>query len=764
MREFKSSRSMLMLVLALAIAGGAGAASATATAAAPTIVSLGFDDGYTSQYAVRSTLASHGMHGTFFMISGNVGTSGFMTWPQLAALEADGNEIGGHTVDHVDLTTVSAAVAHQEVCDDRAALQAHGLHITDFAYPYGNANAQAEQAVSDCGYDSARTTLWFGSTCPSPCTESIPPRDAFATTVVGFSDQTLAELKTVVTNAEAKGGWAQIVIHQICDSGCAISPATFDALLGWLASRVTAGAIAVKTVHEVMAMPPPLPDTSITGGPSGLTKSASPSFSFTSDASTGVTYSCRLDGPGGATGSWGGCTSPKGYASLAGGSYTFRVRASNAGGLDPTPASRSFTVDATAPAAPVISVPADGSWNASGTVVLSGTAEAHTTVEVFDGASSKGTTAADGVGSWSKTLNGVADGSHVYAVTASDPAGNTSMVSSARTVKVDTVAPAVPVIGSPVDGSWNTSGTVALSGTAEANGTVEVFEGDVSEGTASTDETGAWSKTVGGLPDGARVFAVTASDAAGNVSDRSDVLTVKVDTVAPDSSITAGPSGVTADASGIFVFAGSPDAASYECALDGAAFAPCASPLQSAALASGVHTFAVRARDAAGNTDATPAVRTWSVEPPAATTTPSSVAAPLSVTPVAPPVGAVLPRPRPTLHGVRLRRTTRRRVSVRFVTDAAGMTRVALVRCSRGSGDCRRYAVVSRTRQRVAAGPVTVGLRTPVLRPGAYRVRVVVRDAGGGDSVVAQVALVVRDGYAASGSARRLGAGAQSST
>ena len=184
---------MLVLVLALMGTAGAGAASAQ------TVVSLGFDDGYTSQYGVRSMLASHGMHGTFFMISGNVGTSGFMTWSQLAALEADGNEIGGHTVDHVDLTTVNAAVAHQEVCDDRAQLQAHGLHVTDFAYPYGNADAQAEQAVKDCGYDSARTTGWYGFTCPSPCTESIPPRDPFATTVAGFSDQTLPELQTVVT-------------------------------------------------------------------------------------------------------------------------------------------------------------------------------------------------------------------------------------------------------------------------------------------------------------------------------------------------------------------------------------------------------------------------------------------------------------------------------------------------------------------------------------------------------------------------------------
>ncbi len=333
-------RSCVFGLLAAVLCAAALIAAGRAQASAPTVVSLGFDDGYTSQYGVRSMLASHGMHGTFFIISGFVGTGEFMSWSQVAALAADGNEIGGHTVDHLDLTTVSAAEAQHQICDDRTALLAHGLQVTSFAYPYGASDEQVEQIAEDCGYESARTTGWFGPDCPSPCTESIPPRDPFATSVVGFSDQTNAELQTVVTNAEASGGWAQIVIHGVCDSGCAITATRLNAFLDWLAGRVAAGAVVVKTVHEVMSMPPPPPDTSITDGPSGLTSDPSPSFSFTSDASSGVTFACRLDGPGAATGSWGACTSPKAYASRADGSYTFRVRASNTGGTDQTPATQ----------------------------------------------------------------------------------------------------------------------------------------------------------------------------------------------------------------------------------------------------------------------------------------------------------------------------------------------------------------------------------------------------------------------------------------
>jgi len=287
---------------------------------------------------------------------------------------------------------------------------------------------------------------------------------------------------------------------------------------------------------------------------------------------------------------------------------------------------------------------------------------------------------------------------------------------------------------------------VMLSGTAEAYSTVVLFEDDASEGTTLTDGTGAWSLTVGGMPDGERVFAATASDAAGNVSDPSESLTVNVDTVAPESSITSGPSGAAADTSGVFSFTGSADAVSFECALDGAAFAPCSSPLTLSSLSPGGHALAVRARDGAGNVDGTPALRTWSVEPPPVVPTPQGVPGPLTGPPATPAFSAAVAPARPTIRGERVRRTTRRRVSVRFVTDAAGTARVTLVRCSPGAGACRRYAVVGRAARPVVAGPVTVGLRTAVLLPGAYQVRVGVRSLSGGDSGLARVTLVVRRG------------------
>jgi uncharacterized delta-60 repeat protein len=84
------------------------------------------------------------------------------------------------------------------------------------------------------------------------------------------------------------------------------------------------------------------PDTTITGGPAGVTKATTASFSFT--APTGSTFECKLDTPAG-PGSYAACTSPRSYTTTVKGAYKFSVRATDrAGNTDPTPAIRSFKV------------------------------------------------------------------------------------------------------------------------------------------------------------------------------------------------------------------------------------------------------------------------------------------------------------------------------------------------------------------------------------------------------------------------------------
>jgi hypothetical protein len=117
-----------------------------------------------------------------------------------------------------------------------------------------------------------------------------------------------------------------------------------------------------------------------------------------------------------------------------------------------------------------------------------------------------------------------------------------------------------------------------------------------------------------GLADGAHTFAVRATDAAGNTDPTPAERTWTVDTAAPETTITLGPSGIVDTASATFEFAADDAGARFECALDGAAFAACTSPQSYSGLANGQHTFAVRAIDAVGNADPTPAERAWTVQ------------------------------------------------------------------------------------------------------------------------------------------------------
>jgi len=112
------------------------------------------------------------------------------------------------------------------------------------------------------------------------------------------------------------------------------------------------------------------------------------------------------------------------------------------------------------------------------------------------------------------------------------------------------------------------------------------------------------------------------------------------DTTAPETTILSGPSGTTLATVAELTFSASESGSTFQCKLDSGSWATCASPKSLGGLAVGAHTFSVRATDAAGNVDSTPASRGWTVEaeqapppppppPPAegCTTTVSSVAA-----------------------------------------------------------------------------------------------------------------------------------------
>jgi peptidoglycan/xylan/chitin deacetylase (PgdA/CDA1 family) len=243
-----------------------------------TVVSLTFDDGDESQYSVgfQHGLQPHGMKGTFFIVSGWVGNQpGTVTWSQLSDLASNGNDVGGHTVDHIDLTSSSYTQAQKtaEVCNNYQDLASHGLNPVSFAYPYGAYDSNAEQLVHSCGFSSARITGGIdrnGWGAGPVYAETIPPKDPYAVRTVynvgGAAALTLSELETSVTSAAQNGGgWVPLVFHEICSqtydpanysyctsSWASIELDTFNAFLDWLQNAGQPGGAPAGTVTQTV--------------------------------------------------------------------------------------------------------------------------------------------------------------------------------------------------------------------------------------------------------------------------------------------------------------------------------------------------------------------------------------------------------------------------------------------------------------------------------------------------------------------------------
>jgi peptidoglycan/xylan/chitin deacetylase (PgdA/CDA1 family) len=255
------------------------------------IVSLTFDDGLSTQYTLadKKALKPHHMAGTFYNVSGaNDVDEQHMTWNQLTDLNNDGNEIGGHTVDHVSLkgmTDINQLT--YQVCQDRQNLIAHGFDPTSFAYPTGAYDAQAESVVQSCGYTSGRAAGGLdvaGDGAGPVYSETTPPHDAFALRTLydqptgspaNVPPLTLSHLQSAVTAAaQHGGGWVPLVFHDICSqqldpanySFCIndwgpIELSTLNDFLDWLQTSGQPGGAPARTVVQTVSQVMNGPDT-----------------------------------------------------------------------------------------------------------------------------------------------------------------------------------------------------------------------------------------------------------------------------------------------------------------------------------------------------------------------------------------------------------------------------------------------------------------------------------------------------------------------
>lgn len=253
--------------------------------------------------------------------------------------------------------------------------------------------------------------------------------------------------------------------------------------------------------------------TVITAGPNGPTNNPSPQFQFSSDEPA-ATFECS-NVLSSAADSYAPCTSGVTFNSLADGSYVFKVRAVDAASnLSQSMAARSYTVDTIAPAAPQITQPGNDTITNNVQPTIAGNAEAGSTVRLYLGADLFSTMTANGSGfwihSWVTFLSGA---SHTFTATATDAAGNTSVVSAPRLIVVDQIAPDTTITAPSTDDTIVRANTAAFTfSTNESNARIDC---SINGGSYVVGCGTAYTTPI--LVDGQHTISARAVDAAGNI-------------------------------------------------------------------------------------------------------------------------------------------------------------------------------------------------------------------------------------------------------
>jgi uncharacterized delta-60 repeat protein len=361
----------------------------------------------------------------------------------------------------------------------------------------------------------------------------------------------------------------------------------------------------------------PAPDTTITSGPAGLTNVKAPAFTFVSSQGNS-TFACFLDGSLVTD----MCSSPFSAGALAEGPHTFAVRASNqSGNPDPTPAERSFTIDSVPPDTTVTAGP-EGPTNDTTPTFTFEADEAGASFECRIGPDGGFAPCTSPL-----TTPPLSDGEHFIQVRATDAAGNVdpSIGLGFRGFVVDTKPPDTTLGTAPSGPTNDATPHFEFSTPDESDPRFECSLDDAPFTVCATPFDPA------ALADGPHTFAVRTVDPAGNADPTPASASFTVDTAAPVTAILREPPPSTSDAQPRFDFT-SAESATFACRFDADPFVPCASPLTPPPLAPGAHTFEVRATDAAGNVEAPPASRTFTlVVPPGAPET-TIVTGPIGVT------------------------------------------------------------------------------------------------------------------------------------
>jgi len=286
--------------------------------------------------------------------------------------------------------------------------------------------------------------------------------------------------------------------------------------------------------------------------------------------------------------------------------------------------------DRTPPETTITSAPTDPTNSTSAGFTFESSEQSSTFECSFDGSAFTTCTSPSDHG-------GLSDGAHTFTVRATDAKGNVDATPATHNWSVDSVAPSLTSTTPAADGTGvatTTAVTAAFSEAMDAGTitpstfTVTSAAGSVAGSVAYNATTNSATFTPAAPLSGTTTYsaevAALVKDAAGNALGTahtwSFTTAAETDVTPPETTIESGPTGSVRETSASFTFGSSEAGSTFECSLDGAPFAPCTSAVAHDGLSEGGHVFEVKATDASGNTDPTPATRSWTVDTSTETT------------------------------------------------------------------------------------------------------------------------------------------------
>ena len=480
----------------------------------------------------------------------------------------------------------------------------------DFTYTL-NGGSQATVAVTvDCADEAPQAPTITATQPASPANNNNP-------LIKGSAEA--GSTVSIYQSADCSGtAEAQGTAGEFASPGLSVSVA--DDQTATFTATATAGAASVCSAPFTYREDSTRPVASIDSGPVGSTDDPTPTFTFS--ANEPATFQCRLD-----ANPFAACSGPGQSHTvappLAEGTYKFQIRATDLAG-NRNPANRTFTVDLQSPSAPAIAdTNPDSPANDNAPEVRGSLGSGSPTqVKIFTAPDCAGSPAAMGAATafadGGITTTVPDDAVTTLSARASDAVGNDSACSNNFDYREDSTAPEAPDLNDTDPDSPANNNDPQVRGAAETGSTVRIYKGAACSGTSTVGSAAQLDSPgivvhVGG--NRTTTFRATATDQAGNASACSGPLDYVEDSQAPPTQVTSGPGSKTSDTTPTYAFRSDDASATFECSTDSSPFDPCTSPFTTEPLSVGQHTFRVRAKDAAGNVDATPALRNVQIVP-----------------------------------------------------------------------------------------------------------------------------------------------------